>query len=125
MGFCKYCNIAPYDSFCTCQITNSLCNCVRRCADKQCYLPLDNMDNCIVAKNEKMNTNILFVKNNKIYVKLSNKDMVVVVPNIYGDNIPAWIDIVEIDNNFYIKGQEPKVEEKKTVKKSKKVRRDN
>lgn len=63
-------------------------------------------------------TNIVFIKNNKIYVKLKDKDMVVTVPNIYGDNVPDMIDIIEVDNNFYIKGQEPKEVEKKTYKKS-------
>lgn len=58
-------------------------------------------------------------------IKKSGEDITITVPNIYGDNIPSWIDIVEIDNNFYIKGQEPKieivVEEKKSVKKSNKA----
>lgn len=60
--------------------------------------------------------NWLFVKNNKIYVKLSN-DMVVTVPNIYGDNIPDIVPIVEKDYNFYIKGTEPKEVVKKSNKK--------
>lgn len=60
--------------------------------------------------------NWLFVKNNKIYVKLSN-DMVVIVPNIYGDNIPDIVPIVEKDYNFYIKGTEPKEVVKKSNKK--------
>lgn len=60
--------------------------------------------------------NWLFVKNNKIYVKLSN-DMVVIVDNVFGENIPDTIDVIEYKGNFYIKGTEPKEVVKKSNKK--------
>lgn len=60
--------------------------------------------------------NWLFVKNNKIYVKLSN-DMVVIVDNVFGENIPDTIDVIEYKGNFYIKGYEPKEVVKKSNKK--------
>lgn len=64
-----------------------------------------------------MKTNVVFVKNNMIYVRLDGRDMVVTVPNIYGDNIPDIVPIVEKDYNFYIKGTEPKEVVKKSNKK--------
>lgn len=63
-----------------------------------------------------MKTNIVFVKNNQIYVRI-NDDMVVIVPNIYGDNIPDIVPVVEVNHNFYIKGYEPKEVVKKSNKK--------
>lgn len=116
MNFCSYCELAPYHGFCKCSITHDICLCARRCASQMCWIPLESMSYCkIKTRGEKMK-NWLFVKNNKIYVKLSN-DMVVIVDNVFGDNIPDTIDVIEYKGNFYIKGYEPKEVVKKSNKK--------
>lgn len=92
---------------------NEICFATRYCGQIKSYYNNESAINCKILKEKNMTTNIVFVKNNNIYVKLKDKDMVVVVPNIYGDNIPAMIDIVEYENNYYIKGTEPKEEKKK------------
>ena len=118
MYFCPHLN----KQTAKCDLSN-MCSYIRRCNQQNIWYNPDYAKDCKLLKEKIMNTNFRFEKRGMLYVDVktqSGEDITITVPNIYGDNIPAWIDIVEIDNNFYIKGQEPKVEEKKTVKKSNK-----
>lgn len=109
--FCSYCKIGAYNSFCICELNKQMCGFVRRCSNELRYKPLASMSNCELRKGVQNMTNVRFEKNGKLYVDY--KDITVIVPNIYGKNIPSWVDIIEINDKFYIKGQEPKILRKK------------
>lgn len=51
--------------------------------------------------------NWLFEKHGKIYFKLKDGS-VVLVDNIYGNDIPDIISVGKYKGNYYIKGAEPK-----------------
>lgn len=100
-----------------CNISQEICVLCRYCSLEHHYYNTEYAVDCKLLKEKNMKTNVVFVKNNMIYVRLDGRDMVVTVPNIYGDNIPDIVPIVEKDYNFYIKGTEPKEVVKKSNKK--------
>ena len=62
---------------------------------------------------------VRFESKGMLYVEYG--DNVIKVPNPFGDDIPAGVELVEVNNEYYVKGYEPKVEKKeKPAKKNKK-----
>lgn len=96
-----------------CNISHEICVLCRYCSLEHHYYNTEYAVDCKLLKEKNMKTNVVFVKNNMIYVRLDDRDMVVIVPNIYGDNMPDIVPVVEVNHNFYIKGHEPKPTKKK------------
>ncbi len=122
MEFCKYCKIGAYTSFCTCKITGELCPFVRKFPCIQQWKPLDSMERCLIRKeNERTNmenNKVRFEKKGKLFVEVD--DFVIEINNPY-DYCPDCVDVININDKYYIKGFEPKkIEMKKKINKEEK-----
>lgn len=109
MYFCPYLNQQTGQ----CNIGN-ICYSIRRCSQIQSYYNPNSYENCKLFTGGNMK-NYRFIYDNLIYIDVQRGDdtFTITVPNIYGENVPDIIDIVEYNGKYYIKGQEPKKEEKK------------
>lgn len=127
MEFCPYCKVDSYESYCICSKTGNICVFVRR---KPCIMqwsPLESMVNCklrqeevVMSDNEKK---VRFAKNNKLFVEID--DFVIEINNPY-DYCPDYVDVININNIYYIKGFEPKkTEMKKKINKEEKEDEEN
>ncbi len=56
---------------------------------------------------------VRFEKKGILFIEIPEKDMVIELENTY-DDIPKKVELICIENKYYIKGTEPK---KKTIKK--------
>ena len=119
MEFCPYCNIAPYNSYCSCNKSNEICPFTRRCSTRMAHVPLASMNNCQLRKEEEMiptNTNkVRFEKRGKLFIEVN--DHVIELKNPY-DYIPDYVYLVNVNGENYIKGFEPKETPKESEKKS-------
>lgn len=101
-----------------CNISQEICVLCRYCSLEHHYYNTEYAVDCKLLKEKNMK-NYRFIKNNLIYIDVlyMGETITVTVPNIYGENIPDTIDVVEYKGNFYIKGYEPKEVVKKSNKK--------
>ncbi|MEG0899410.1 MAG: hypothetical protein RSD67_02500 [Oscillospiraceae bacterium] len=116
---CQYCNAVTYSETPKCTLTDDYCFAVRRCQNLHCWLPTEtaniSMEDCRIKKGgtnmNKYKYKIRFMKYDTLYVEY--EDTVIVIANPFGDKIPSGInEIVKIDDVYYVKGYEPKVEKK-------------
>ena len=120
MEFCPYCNIAPYNSYCSCNKSNEICPFTRRCSTRMAHVPLASMNNCQLRKEEEMiptNTNkVRFEKRGKLFIEVEN--FVIELDNPY-DYIPQYVELIKQKGEYFIKGFESKTREE--IKKSTKT----
>lgn len=123
---CKYCLVGDYFGMCTCSITNTQCPFMRRCSIERRWLPLGGMDGCTLQNKRKVKAMlganeyaVQFERNGKLYIERNGGMIKIANPF---DHIPDTIELVQIENELYIKGFEPKKAEPKKAepKKSKK-----
>ena len=116
--FCKYCNIAEYNKFCTCAKNGEICPFVRRCTNERRWKPLDTMSKCKLGKDEvvvpKGQNKVRFALHGELYVE--DGEFVYSIKNPY-DYVPEFVEIVDIDGIKYIKGFEPQIKSSKKKKK--------
>ena len=123
---CPYCKVGNWMDTCVCTKLNSNCMFMYRCTFEHRWLPIPEMDNCVLMREsmeeKKMKPNenkVRFESKGMLYVEYG--DNVIKVPNPFGNDIPAGVELVEVNNEYYVKGYEPKVEKKeKPAKKNKK-----
>ena len=125
MSMCPYCEKGSYFGFCACIKSGEICPFMRRCNIEHDWLPIDTMDKCALRKPERVielkNGEYLvrFEKDGNLYIEVG--DYVIYKKNPY-DYVPEKVEMVQIDNEMYFKGFEPKKEkvEEKSKKKTKK-----
>nr|DAU29401.1 MAG TPA: hypothetical protein [Caudoviricetes sp.] len=112
--FCKYCQIGKYEEFCTCGKSGETCPFVRRCQNEHRWKPLDTMDKCKLGKDEVVvptgMNKVRFEINGELYVEIG--DFVYSIKNPY-DYTPEFVEVANVDGEWYVKGFEPKVTPKK------------
>ena len=121
---CEYCDIGDYLGMCSCTISSSQCPFMRRCSIERKWLPLDGMDVCTLRESRKVEVmlganeyKVQFERNGKLYIEYN--DYVIKMRNPF-DVIPEKVELIQVENELYIKGFEPKVEKKPEPKKTKK-----
>lgn len=116
--FCKYCNVAGYNEYCTCAKNGEICPFVRRCMNEKRWKPLDAMNKCKLGKDEvvvpKGKNKVRFALHEELYVEVG--EFVYNIKNPY-DHVPEFVEIVDIDGIKYIKGFEPQIKSSKKKKK--------
>lgn len=125
MSMCPYCEKGSYFGFCTCTKNGNICPFMRRCNMEHTWLPIDSMNTCTLREPEGVielkNGEYLvrFEKDGNLYIEVG--DYVIYKKNPY-DYVPEKVEMVQIDNEMYFKGFEPKEEkaEEKPKKKTKK-----
>lgn len=100
---CEFCQITSYEKQPMCAKSNTICVYVRRCLDKHIWLPLSAMTIC-ERKVKNVKGNVKFVMNNNLFVDYG--DMTLQIANPY-DYEPENVEVIKIDNQYYIKGFEP------------------
>ena len=108
-----YKNSKPY-----CKHTNDICGFVKWCPKENRWIVSERSDLCKmynkpVVKIPKGMNRVRFVKNNNLYIEL--EDSVIKLPNPF-DYEPEMVTLVNVMNNWYIKGFEPKIEVSKPKK---------
>lgn len=111
--FCKYCQIGDYAGFCTCEKNGQVCPFVRRCTNDRVWKPLVSMDKCALRKEEvkvpKGMSRVRFELHGELYVEVG--EFVYSIKNPY-DYIPEFVELVSVNDAWYIKGFEPKPSKK-------------
>lgn len=112
---CEYCSIGKYEEFCTCSKSGEICPFVRRCINEHRWKPLDSMEKCKNRKDEvivpKGLNKVRFELHGELYVE--DGDFVYAIKNPY-DYTPQFVEIINVDGVWHIKGFEPKKEAKRT-----------
>ena len=122
MSMCSYCEKGKYYGFCTCIKSGEICPFMRRYNIEHDWLPVDTMDKCTLREPERVielkNGEYLvrFEKDGDLYIEVG--DYVIYKKNPY-DYVPEKVEMVQVGNEMYFKGFEPK-EEEQTEKKPKK-----
>lgn len=122
MSMCPYCEKGSYFGFCTCIKNGNICPFMRRCNMEHTWLPIDSMNTCTLREPERVielksgEYLVRFEKDGDLYIEVG--DYVIYKKNPY-DYVPEKVEMVQIGNEMYFKGFEPK-EEEQTEKKSKK-----
>ena len=109
---CPHCEIGSYFGTCTCKVAHTHCPFMRRCSIEHCWLPLDSMDAC-TRRNKEKEVGILmaneykveFESKGKLYININGQ--VKRIPNPF-DYSPKKVELININNEWYIKGYEPK-----------------
>lgn len=118
MANCKHSYNDGNSNYLYCNITNQICPLVRWCNDVGRVISINNYrENCIYYKNKEesmLQSNgshkVRFVKRKLLYVELNDKlNQIAKIDNPY-DYEPFYVDIVQVGDNYYVKGFEPKVE---------------
>lgn len=122
MGNCKYSYKGLDSNYLYCNISHSICPLVRYCSDVDSVISIDNYNiSCKYYKNEEEkflqkegNNKVRFIKSGLLYTELNDQiNQIVKVENPY-DYEPKYIDLIKVNNNYYVKGfepQEPKIEQ--------------
>ena len=132
---CKYSHretIGQTRNYIHCDITNERCIMTRYCSVVNDIINIDGyMTKCnkYINKEESMTINketpnkVLFEKRGKLYIETNDEiGQVVALDNPF-DTVPKAVCLVLTDNNYYIKGYEPKkVYKKVEVEKDEKKR---
>lgn len=111
--FCRYCTIGKYEEFCTCEKNGQICPFVRRCTRDRVWKPLDSMSKCTLGKEEvkvpKGMNRVRFELHGELYVEVG--EFVYSIKNPY-DYVPEFVELVSVNDTWYIKGFEPKPSKK-------------
>ena len=95
---------------------------MRRCNMEHTWLPIDSMNTCTLREPERVielkNGEYLvrFEKDGDLYIEVG--DYVIYKKNPY-DYVPEKVEMVQVDNEMYFKGFEPKEEKAKEKPKKK------
>lgn len=122
MSMCSYCEKGNYYGFCTCIKSGEICPFMRRCNIEHDWLPIDTMDKCTLREPERVielksgEYLVRFEKDGNLYIEVG--DYVIYKKNPY-DYVPEKVEMVQIDNEMYFKGFEPKEEKAKEKPKKK------
>lgn len=105
-----------------CNITKEPCPLVRFCDKVNKLINNDFYENCryYIMENEKLKNGfykVRFEKHGKLYVEVDNK--VLTFDNTFKE-VPKQIELVNVEDVYYIKGTEPKQEPKQQKYQSKK-----
>jgi hypothetical protein len=113
---CQFCEIGDYNGFCHCSKNNDICVFMRRCQNEHKWKPLESMDKCKLRKEgtlvPKGMNKVRFELKGVLYVEVG--DFVHEIKNPY-DHTPEFVEIVQADGKYYIKGFAP--EKKRQAKK--------
>lgn len=139
---CPHCEIGSYFGTCTCKVAHTHCPFMRRCNMEHKWLPLDSMNSCTRRIKEKEVSTLManeyrveFESKGKLYININGQIKRILNPFDYS---PQKVELVNIDNEWYIKGYEPKpvakeepkvelefekeeVKEEKTIEKEEKI----
>ena len=112
---CQFCKIGDYNGFCYCGKDGDICAFMRRCQTEYRWKPLESMDKCKLRKEgnpvPKGMYKVRFELKGVLYVEIGN--FVHEIKNPY-DHTPEFVDVVQVEGKYYIKGFAPKTE--KTIK---------
>lgn len=105
-----------------CRIMKDTCPLVRYCDKVNKLINNDFYENCryYIMENGKVKkgfSRVRFEKHGKLYVEVENT--VVTFDNPY-DEVPKEVEIIKVNNTYYIKGTEPKEVKKSQPKKKEK-----
>lgn len=101
----------------TCNITDNQCLMIRFCSrvndivniddvDKKCKIYIDKED---VEYMEQGKYKVI-CESKGLWIEL-NKDTAIVIPNPFEGEIPIGVDLIKINDEYFIKGFEPKTKE--------------
>lgn len=111
---CKYCQVGMYEEYCTCGKNGQTCPFVRRCSNEHRWKPLDNMSKCKLGKDDVVipdgMNKVRFELKGELYVEIG--DFVYSIKNPYGHK-PDFVEVTNVNGEWYVKGFEPKVASKK------------
>lgn len=115
MKLCEYCQIGDYAGHCTCLKDGDICPLVRRCSERQTWLPLESMGRCarrqVVKKRKegvelKANEYLVeYVQRGKLYINVDGA--LIRKANPY-DYEPDKVKLVKVGNEYYIEEFAPK-----------------
>lgn len=111
---CPHCKLGSYLGTCVCSVSDGVCPFVRRCNFERKWLPLESMNRCkLRIKQERVKAMgihgyvVRFESKGKLYVEYN--DRVIKIANPF-DYTPDAVELVQVENELYIKGFEPKIE---------------
>lgn len=111
---CEYCNVGDYNDFCHCGKDGDVCAFMRRCQTEHRWKPLESMDKCKLRKEGKPvpkgQYKVRFELRGALYVDMG--DFVQEIENPY-DYVPEFVEVVQVNGKYYIKGFAPKKKETK------------
>lgn len=101
-----------------CNIINDICPFQYRCYKINNWCNQDNLDKkCIYYKNEEDKEymkqgkyKVLYENRGKLYIELDSETSIV-VNNPFGKDIPKGVDLIKVDNEYFVDGFEPKEKE--------------
>lgn len=99
-----------------CSINNQVCPLVRFCPNENRILNIKGHENCKVRKEDEFKmpngkSKVNLQDKGYLYVEIEDIKQVRKIKNPF-DHVPKWVEVVlsEVDNQYYIKGFEPKIE---------------
>lgn len=120
---CKYSYNEENSQYLYCNISRQMCPMMKYCHKIEKYVSSDNYStNCKYyqgKEEEDMNTNnkqgslrVRLIKGKVLYVELGDiNNQVIRVDNPYQFN-PTYVDLIEVNEIYYVKGFEPKLPKK-------------
>ena len=121
--FCKYSiedikldNLGWNKRICT--ILNEICPFQYKCNQINNWRNYDNLEKkCTIYNKEREKEymkqgkyKVLYENRGKLYIELDSETSIV-VPNPFEDDIPKGVDLVKVDNEYFVEGFEPKKKE--------------
>ena len=121
--FCKYSiedikldNLGWNKRICT--ILNEICPFQYKCNQINNWRNYDNLEKkCTIYNKEREKEymkqgkyKVLYENRGKLYIEL-NSETSIVVPNPFKEDIPLGVDLVKVDNEYFVDGFEPKKKE--------------
>ena len=121
--FCKYSiedikldNLGWNKRICT--ILNEICPFQYKCNQINNWRNYDNLEKkCTIYNKEREKEymkqgkyKVLYENRGKLYIELDSETSIV-VPNPFKEDIPKGVDLVKVDNEYFVEGFEPKKKE--------------
>ena len=121
--FCKYSiedikldNLGWNKRICT--ILNEICPFQYKCNQINNWRNYDNLEKkCTIYNKEREKEymkqgkyKVLYENRGKLYIELDSETSIV-VPNPFNEDIPKGVDLVKVDNEYFVDGFEPKKKE--------------
>ena len=121
--FCKYSiedikldNLGWNKRICT--ILNEICPFQYKCNQINNWRNYDNLEKkCTIYNKEREKSymkqgkyKVLYENRGKLYIELDSETSIV-VPNPFKEDIPKGVDLVKVDNEYFVEGFEPKKKE--------------
>lgn len=101
-----------------CTILNEICPFQYKCNQINNWRNYDNLEKkCTIYKKEREKEymkqgkyKVLYENRGKLYIEL-DRETSIVVNNPFGKDIPKGVDLIKVDNEYFVDGFEPKEKE--------------